>query len=195
MSIRNRYGLRGKPQAGISLIELIMFIVVVGIGVAGILSVFNITTRSSADPLQRKQALAVAEALLEEVALLPFTHCDPDGFVSETVCNQTEGSGPETSSPAESRGSLSAPFDNVNDYHKFILTPEATDLGNSSLVTVPPGYEATVKVENDGTLGTGAVAIPDTDALRITVTVTYNGGTDNIVLEGYRTRYAPTGMP
>ncbi len=54
-------------QKGISLIELIMFIVIVSVGIAGILSVMNVTTKASADPLLRKQALAIAESLLEEI--------------------------------------------------------------------------------------------------------------------------------
>jgi MSHA pilin protein MshD len=45
----------GGRQAGISFIELIMFIVIVGIGVAGILSVLNVTAQKSADPMTRKQ--------------------------------------------------------------------------------------------------------------------------------------------
>lgn len=56
-------------QYGISLIELILFIVIIGVGVLGILGVMNQATAHSADPLVRKQALAVAESLLEEIEL------------------------------------------------------------------------------------------------------------------------------
>lgn len=55
-----------------------MFIVIVGAAVAGIIGVISVTTQSSADPMIRKQALAIAEAVLEEVRLQPFTYCDPD---------------------------------------------------------------------------------------------------------------------
>ena len=65
-------------QRGISLIELIMFIVIVSVALAGILLVMNVTNKSSADPLVHKQALAIAESLLEEVELMPFTLCDPN---------------------------------------------------------------------------------------------------------------------
>jgi len=80
MCIVERQARRHRPRAehGISLIELIVFIVIVGIAVAGVVGALSMATRSSADPMIQKQALAIAEALLEEVQLQPFTYCDPD---------------------------------------------------------------------------------------------------------------------
>ena len=46
-------------QRGLSLIELIIFIVIISVGVLGILSVLNTTAKSSADPMIGKQVLAV----------------------------------------------------------------------------------------------------------------------------------------
>jgi hypothetical protein len=70
---------------GLSLIELIMFIVIVGAAVAGIIAVISRTTQSSADPMIRKQALSIAEAMLEEVRLQPFTLCDAEDPSGGTV--------------------------------------------------------------------------------------------------------------
>lgn len=56
-------------QRGISLIELIMFIVIVAMSLAGILLVMDRVTAHSADPLIRKQAIAIAESMLEEIQL------------------------------------------------------------------------------------------------------------------------------
>ncbi len=67
---------RHRPDAGFTLIELIIFIVVVSAGLAGILSVMNTTVKSSADPMVRKQAIALAESVLEEV--LQKAYADPD---------------------------------------------------------------------------------------------------------------------
>jgi len=83
-------------QAGFSLIELIFFIVVVALGLAGILSVMNQTVRSSVDPLVRKQALVLADALMEEIMLKASRN--PDGGYS---------------------GSNRAQFDDVLDYQGY----------------------------------------------------------------------------
>lgn len=64
-----------RGQRGLTLIELIVSIVVISVGLAGVLSVFNLVVRHSADPLLVKQAQAVADSLLEEVLLKDF--CDP----------------------------------------------------------------------------------------------------------------------
>ena len=59
--------LRRLRQRGLTLIELIVFIVIVSVALAGVLAVFNGTVWHSADPMIRKQALAVAEAMLDEI--------------------------------------------------------------------------------------------------------------------------------
>lgn len=80
---------RGAQQRGMTLIELIVFIVVVSVGLAGVLTVFSVTVRNSADPLVVKQALAVADSLLEEILLKDF--CDPDSTL-EVSASTTAGS-------------------------------------------------------------------------------------------------------
>jgi MSHA pilin protein MshD len=57
------------PQRGVSLIELIIFIVIISGALAGILMVMNQVTAHSADPLVHKQALTIAESMLEEIQL------------------------------------------------------------------------------------------------------------------------------
>jgi MSHA pilin protein MshD len=63
---------------GFTLLELIIFIVVVGVGLAGILTVSNNVVKSSADPMVRKQAMALADSILEEI--LQKEYEDPDGL-------------------------------------------------------------------------------------------------------------------
>ena len=59
-------------HAGFTLIEAIIAIVVVGVAVAGVLSVFIVTTSHSADPMARVQAQIIAEGYLDEVLLKKF---------------------------------------------------------------------------------------------------------------------------
>jgi MSHA pilin protein MshD len=180
----------------VTFIELIFFIVVVGIGVAGILLVYTNTVRGSSDPLVRKQLLAVAEALLEEVELMPFTYCDPDDAHAATAGNSAVDPLDPTKCAAtpealggegETRYSAAAPYDNVSDYHGFSMAG-VRDITNTAIGGLG-GYSASVSVAQGG-LGIATAA----DVLRITVTVTAPGG-DAIVLDGYRTRHAPNALP
>jgi MSHA pilin protein MshD len=188
-----------RESLGLSLVELIVFIVIVGAAAAGVLGVLNISTRASADPVIQKQALAIAEAVLEEVQLMPFTYCDPDdpnAAAALSAANCTGGAGgandenklPLGPEAGETRLSTTTPFDNVSDYNLFSMGPGITDITGAAI----PGlgaYTATVGVANQA-LG----AIPASDSLLITVTVTGPGNTI-ATLHGYRVRYAPNALP
>jgi MSHA pilin protein MshD len=180
---------RPRRAHGLTLIELLMFIVVVGIALAAMLRVFVTATTASADPMIRRQQLAIAESLLREVQLMPFTWCDPDDANVETATSAsscattTENSGPES---GETRYGPTNYFDNVNDYAGFSMTG-IRDLSNTA-VSGLAGYSASVAVA-PAALDTVAA----TDALLITVTVLgpNNKAVDAVVLQGWRTRYAP----
>ncbi len=74
---------RMRRHAGFTLVELVIFIVIVSVGVTGILLVMNTVVASSADPMVRKQALALADSILEEI--LQKEYADPDGTSGETT--------------------------------------------------------------------------------------------------------------
>jgi MSHA pilin protein MshD len=180
---------RASRQRGVSLIELVVFIAIVGVGLAGIVAAMNSTVGRSADPLPIKQAVAIAEALLDEVQLAPFTWCDPDDANVLTATSSAIGatgcaSLPEAIGP---EAGDARPYDNVNDYNGFAMTG-ITDLTGAA-ITGLGAYNASVSVAA-AALG----SVPAGAALLITVTVTGPGGT-NISLSGYRTRYAPNSIP
>ncbi len=175
-------------ERGLSLIELLVFIVVVGIAVTGVLSVYSLNARASADPVVQKQALAIAESLIEEVLAKPYTYCDPDDANVETAANVgacaiPEGIGPEVAQ-GESRYANLTPFDNVNDYNGFSMAG-IVDL-NGNAVAGLGGYTVTVQVQPAGAFN----GIPAGETLLVTVTVTAPGN-QGVSLSGYRTRYAP----
>src|SRR2546423_6783442 len=123
-----------RRAGGVTLLELIVFIVIVSVAVMGVLTVLDLSNRSSTDPMIQKQALAIAEALLEEVQLQPFTYCDPDApnaASADSAAGCTGGAngandenktplGPET---GETRTNGTTPYDNVSDYNLFCMGP------------------------------------------------------------------------
>lgn len=172
-------------QRGLTLVELIVAMVVISVGVAGVLSAFNVSVRSSADPLVAKQAVALGEALVEEVSLAPFTWCDPDDANAETAASAgdcaslSEVLGPEAGD--------ARPFDNVNDYHGLVLNP-VSDVSGMAIPGLA-GYTASIAIAEGGLPGLAAG-----ESLRIMVTVTAPNG-DVYLMEGMRTRYAPNAIP
>ena len=85
-------------QTGFSLVEVILFIMVVSIALVVVLQAFSLANAGSADPVLRRQSLAIAQALLEEISYKPVT--DPGG-----------------GSPANR-----AQFDHVDDYDGYTLS-------------------------------------------------------------------------
>jgi len=191
MSIRRR-------PSGMSLLEVVLFIIVIGIGVAGFVTLFNQLTLAGADAVTRKQALAIASSLLEEIELHAFTYCEPDDANGDVytasgpgACTVAEGLGPETDSGVLETRYAEPRFDNVNDYSGFSMSGILDITGTA--VTGLESYSASVTIADAGSdfpSGDATIAVAASDAERITVTV--NGpGNVTVSLQGYRLRYAP----
>lgn len=189
LSTRRRNLVSIHRLRGLSLIELVIFIAVVSAALAAVLSVFIQTTGASADPMLRRQSLAIAQSLLEEVSLMPFTFCDGDD-ANVTTATSTAGcaggaGGADAIGPDGENRFATPQFDNVNDYGGYAVTG-IVDITNTAVAGLS-GYSASVAVSaaafNTMTAASG-------DVLRISVTVTDpRGGT--LTLDGYRTRHAP----
>lgn len=161
-----------RHQSGFTLIEVIIFIVVVSAGLAGILSVSTTVVKSSADPMVRKQAIAIAESVLEEV--LQKEYCDPD-----TVDTTTS---PPTCGTHTTEGSR-ALNDDVDDYDAKTQTLFNSSSGAGAWPVALDGYTLSIAV-TVVTSGVGSVALP---AKRVQVTVARGG--ESVALVGYRGNY------
>jgi MSHA pilin protein MshD len=194
-----------KTSAGLGLVELILAIVIVAAALAGVLVVYDRAVRGSADPLVRKQAIAIAESLLNEVLAQPFSYCDPQDAANDPAAPPTssaactggaaasEDSGGGALGPqpgSESRFSATDPFDNVADYAGYAMNSGIYSLDNGTTPIAGLGaYSASVTVTRAGTsLGLGS----DAEALRIDVLVVGRGET--ITLTGYRLRHSPAAI-
>lgn len=154
-------------QRGVSLIELIMFIVIISIAVAGILLVMNNVTGHSADALVRKQALAIAESLIEEIQL--------QQSMSGVACTGTLLTNANRSAAT-----------NVCDYRGYRTTGGIRDFSTNNPVFGLTAYNIDPPVAITPTTAVwGGIAAGS--AVVITVSVTGPGG--QIDLTGYRTNY------
>jgi len=154
-------------ERGISLIDTIAAIVVIGIAVAAVMAIFKVTVQHSVDPMTRQQAQLIAEAYLDEILLQKFY--DPD---TDTVCPAPEAS-----------RSL---YDNVCDYRNINEAPH-DQFGNA--IATLAAYNVVVTVTRDNTVALNTLNNASvTNVIRVDVTVT---GPNNasITLTGYRTNY------
>jgi MSHA pilin protein MshD len=131
---------------GFTLIELLIFIVIVGVGLAGILSVMDTVVKSSADPMVRKQTLAAAQSLLEEIVLKDYAN-PPEGY----------------------SGTSRAQFDDVDDYAGYSTSAGIVDLDGVPVAGLG-NYNVSPAVSVQSTVALTGVA-----AKRITVSVTGPG--------------------
>jgi len=154
-----------KHDAGFTLPELILLIIVLSIGITGILIAYNQSVRGSGDPVVRKQVIAVAESMMQEIQLMPFTN--PSGGFSgaATQANRSQ-------------------FDDIGDYDTFSTSGIFTIDGTA--IPELAAYSVSVAVTKNVSLGT--ITAASGNATRITVTATGPGGT-SFVLDGYRTNY------
>jgi MSHA pilin protein MshD len=145
-------------ERGATLIELIISIVVIAIAASAVLGLLSSTVGRSADAMVLSQAVAIAEAYLEEISLKSFA--DPDGVDGEA-----------------SRPS----FDDVDDYDGLVDNGARDQFGTA----LAPLAQYTVAVTVAPSVALAGV--PGADVERIDVVVTYPGN-GTVALTGYKTR-------
>jgi MSHA pilin protein MshD len=150
-------------RRGFTLIELVVLIVVIGVAMAGVLLIYQNTVRSSADPQIYKQALAIAEAMLDEILLNAYDH--------------------------DASGATRANFNDVDDYNGY-STVGVQDIQGGA-VTGLGDYNVGVVVAVPAALNdadAGFIDVPESK--RVTVTVTHTPTAVSVRIDGYRTNYA-----
>ena len=151
-----------RHARGFTLIELIFFIVVVGVGLAGIMSVSTTVVKSSAEPMVRKQALAVAQSLLEEILLKSYSR--PTDSTAVSFAN----------------GGTRNQFDTVTDYVGYNTTGGIVDVTGTAVAGLG-NYNINPAVS------VGPDKLGTLDVLKVIVSVTGPQGV--VTLTGYRGNY------
>ncbi len=153
--------------AGVTLVELVIAMVIIGVALSGTLLLMQRTTGASADPMVLHQGIAVADAYLEEISLKPFY--DPD-----------LGAGGGTCPAAEATRDL---YDNVCDYNG--LSDVGAEDQDANPITGLERYNVNVTVDTTSTLNALAGS---TIVIRIDVLVTHPN-MENFTLSAYRANY------
>lgn len=130
-----------RRQRGMTLIEMVIAMVVIAIGLAGVMLAFSAVGAGSADPVVERQLQAVAEEMLEEISLKPFA----------ATANTT---------PAACARNT---FNDVADYHGYASSGQVCTIDGTPIPALA-GYSVQVSVVS-GTLAGVA------GALKISVTV------------------------
>ena len=161
-------------QRGLTLIELVIFIVIILVGLAGVLTVLDTTVRGSADPVVRKQALALAEAMLEEVLSKSYQNDPGDANNSSNTLGCTP-----TTAPTCALNTLvdRVNYNDVDDYNTW------SQFGNlASIVAVPAAPAALARYRVN--VAVAAWVLNGETGKRVTVTVV--SGAERVTLEGFR---------
>lgn len=156
-----------SSSRGFTLIEVLVTILVVALAATAVLGVYSSLVARSADPMVREQALAIAEAYLEEIELKPFCEDMP-------VCASETGN--------SEAGETRADFDDVQDYNALPAAHAPADQQGTALPDLA-NYRVTVAVQ-----GHALGSLTANQALRIDVQVDHPA-IGAIRLSGYRSAW------
>lgn len=146
-------------QSGTTLIELVIAIVIISIAASAILMALSTSLAQSADPMVRHQAVAIAEAYLEEIALRSFD--DPDGVDGEASRDL---------------------FDDVDDYNGLVDNGARNQF--DAAIADLSDYTISVAVTPSSALP----SIASTNLYLITVTITHAANI-NFTVSAYRANF------
>lgn len=138
----HRRAMTRRSEVGFTLIEMIVAIVILGVGLAGVAVTFSVAIGRSADPVINQQLLSIAEELIEEVQLKPYA----------------------ASANAAPAGCARDTYNDVADYNGYTTSGQICTVDGVA-VSALTGYSVSIGVATATLSGVAA-------AKRITVTVT-----------------------
>lgn len=194
--------------SGISMIELVIFILVMSITFIGVMTVFTKTQRYSADSMIKIKTVELTQSLMDEILLKAYDENTPIGGdcvdnMADTRCtpasklDASAGFGADLGEPARTF------FDDVDDYHDLAYcgsngTADAScdpcvpliDEQGNNIADEYPGFGICIQVNFDGNgISTDAgVAVGNNDAKRIDIILSDPSGS-NLTFSTYRLNF------
>jgi MSHA pilin protein MshD len=125
-------------QRGFTLVELVMAIVIISLALLGAIQVIIVTTTHSGDAVVDRQALAIAEAYLEEILLKDFS--DPGGGAESGRADYDDVGDYDGLSDSGARDQSGTAIPGLTDYTVTVSVVDA------ALGSVPSGHAKKVTV-------------------------------------------------
>jgi MSHA pilin protein MshD len=120
-------------QAGVTLIELVIAIVIIGIALAGVLLALNRAIATSGDPVVQQQAIAIGEAYMEEISGKAYNR-EPNSGGRATFNDVSDYDGLEDQGAKDQTGT---PISGLENYRIAVSVAPATLKGaQAKLITV-----------------------------------------------------------
>jgi MSHA pilin protein MshD len=136
---------------GFTLVEMLIAIIVLGVGVAGVMLAFSVAAKGSGDPVVHAQMRAIAEEMLEEIELKPYS-----------------------GAAGSASGCARDGFKTVGDYNGYSTAALGYVCSIDGTTYQLPGYTVSVQVGTSALDGVGA-------ARRIAVTVSHGSDSLQLV--------------
>lgn len=165
------YAIPPKNRTGLSIVEVVISTLLVGMVVVGSLSMLGASVRSREYSSDMAKGPLLADAMLAEIMSMPYY--DPDS-----------GSGSNNTNTGE-LSATRADFDDVGDYDDWSTSTVQDRFGNA--LSEYAGWSRSVKVDWGNQLTAGSWSLWDTGAKRILVTVTSPSGV-SITRLGWRAK-------
>ncbi len=168
-------------QAGFTLVETVIVIVLVGVMMAGMTALFINNVGNSHRPYLRQKALAVTNAFMDEILRKQWNEATPLGGGCVNTASGFCATGPAVitiGTEGESRGT----YDDIDDYHGLNQSPPQDSSGTNM-----PGYDGYTVNVSVVQPGVNWNAVPAADVRLITVSVTSSNET--ITISAYRVNF------
>jgi MSHA pilin protein MshD len=152
-------------RRGFTILEMLVAIVVISVGLAGVMSAFTNSVKGSADPAVRIQLQAIAEQLMEEILLKPYA--------------VTANSAPTKTCGRET-------YNDVSDFNGYPASASCpiSDVDGDPVPNLT-GYTVSVSVSAGSLTASGLATVPGKK-----VTISVKRGNEAFVLVSWRTDYA-----
>lgn len=165
-------GIDRARRRGFTLVEMIVMIMIVGIGLTGVMITINQANRESAVPFIRKQAIAIAESIMEEVTARSFA-VQGDPVATKVTIGGT----------ALQRRNATH---DVADYNGFAMSGIRAPDDDTTVLSGLADYSVSVTVTP-----TAFGAITMANSKLVSVTVSGPNGVQ-VILEGFKLNYSGT---